>query len=327
MSCLLPMKLNQLLLAAIALTASRLAFAAMGFAGTWGPYTPADLTFSAADISSTKSNCVIFSNGKDKKRRDYQVTASQDTTGVFELGNGSGDNLRIRLYYSDDNNATEIEMTDGVELGTAFTGNTTAQCGGGGAVNAHLRVEVLLSDYAVNSVPAGNYSGTVTMTIRRGGQTQFTTVNLSINVSNLVRITDLDDYSFDVTGWSGGSLTSINAFCVFTNATGGTIDITATTNAYYHHNGNPARFGVRDTAPGGTTTRRYNVRIREVGGSWIGGNYTVGETNTLSTSGANLTCGNTGENMQMRVRFGAGQINSAVAGVYLGVLELIVSPN
>jgi len=99
-------------------------------------------------------------------------------------------------------------MSDGVELGTAFTGNATAQCSGA-AVNASLRVEVLLADYEVNSVPAGNYTGTVTIEMRRGGQTRTSTVNLSIDVSGLVRITDLDDFNFDMTGWTSGNLTKI----------------------------------------------------------------------------------------------------------------------
>lgn len=184
------------------------ALAALGFDNVWGPYIPADLTFSASDVSSTKTDCVISSNDGDNARRDYFVTASQDATGNFELTNSSSDSLRIRLRYSDDNNPAAKAMSDGVELGTSFTGNTTARCSGA-AVNASLRVEVLLADYEVNSVSAGNYTGTVTITMRRGGQTRTSTVNLSIDVSGLVRITDLDDFNFDMTGWTSGNLTKI----------------------------------------------------------------------------------------------------------------------
>lgn len=303
------------------------AHAALGFQGMWGPYTSADLTFSAVDISSRKSNCVIASNFADTAGRNYRVTAQQDAAGDFEVTNGSGDALKIRIHYSDDSNPAEQEMSDGLELATDYSGNTTAQCASGAGVKGHLKVEVLLADYEAGSVPAGTYTGTVTVTSRVWIFTQSTTVNISIDVVNLVRITDLDNYGFDAAGWVGGNLTLINPFCVFTNSMSGTIDITATTNATYYHNGNPLRFGVLDTAPAGTLTRRYNVRIRAVGGSWVGGNYDVGETNNLTTSGANLSCSNTGENIEMRIRFSAGQITNAKGGTYLGVLELIVAPS
>ncbi len=304
---------------------SATANAAIGFQGTWGPFGASELIFAATNIAARKSNCVIGSNFGDNRSANYRISASQnnDDTDGFVVTHGSGDSLRVRLWYSDDDSPTEQELADGSELSTDFTGNTSRDCRDGTGVNAHLKVALLNADYESNSVPAGVYTGTVTMTERIWFFTARTTVSISVTVQGLVRITGLDNHLFNAGTWNGGDMIQTSAFCAFTNATSGNVQLTASTSSVYYHDGDSRYFGVLNEA--GTATRRYNVQIREAGGAWTG-DLEPGDSRTLGGGGANLTCGG-GENMELQIRFDSGEIAGAEGGTYRGLLQLMLAPD
>lgn len=305
-------------------------YAAEGLSPAMNDFT---LDFEAADVFIQNSTCVIFSNGGDSQTIDYEVTISEvgAPAAGFAATNATYPSYALPVYLTwrdDDYPTTPLwSVTDGTAEGVLRTGNTTSGCASTPNLS-YLVVEYRSSDYLLSYAPAGLYSTTIDILYtedKNGNPATFTdTVVLNVDINELTSVSNLSDVVLEYPpDWQAGDNIDVEEdFCVYTNDVGGDVYITASSTTIHNDASN---FGLDN---GSGLTRRYNVALRETGGSYatLGGNMDNGATiGPLNTQGSNIDCTNIGDNAQVRIRVPSGQAENAQEGTYSGTLEFLVT--
>lgn len=113
-------------------------------------------TFAGVDASGTSAACIYRNSATT-----YQITASGNgTANAFTLTDGTGV-VGYSVTYADAA-ATPVSMSSGIALTGQDGADTDVDCAGTGN-NAQIAVTVAAADAA--ALPAGNYSGTLTLVV------------------------------------------------------------------------------------------------------------------------------------------------------------------
>jgi len=163
-----------------------------------------------------------------------------------------------------------------------------------------------------------NYSISFAATDGTLGATSTGDTGITLGVSNLVRITGMNDLSFGT--YSGvADFKKDDDVCIWTNQAGGNYKVTP--------KGDGASFAFTVTRGAGSPLA-YTVKWNNTTG--VSGNTSL-TANTLSGafSGASTTsstCGG-GVNANLQVIFDEATLLSSVPGTYTGVITLVISPS
>jgi len=118
------------------------------------------VNFSGVDASMNQDICVYSSTFPEK----YQITASgSGTGGSFTLASGSDTLVYQVQWNSSPGQASGTPLSAGVPLAGQSSSASQKTCNSGPATSASLIVTIPFS--AVDAATAGNYSGTLSLTV------------------------------------------------------------------------------------------------------------------------------------------------------------------
>ncbi|MEM9604284.1 MAG: hypothetical protein AAGA11_15560 [Pseudomonadota bacterium] len=116
-------------------------------------------TAGGGDQNADGQACVYSSTGS------YSIQAtSTNGTGVFEMTDGSNNALAYTLSWIDDQSgAAAVPLNSGQVNTTTMAGSSSTSCADLSGVNARFAVSI--TEAALDAVPAGSYSDTLTLTV------------------------------------------------------------------------------------------------------------------------------------------------------------------
>ncbi|TNF65515.1 MAG: hypothetical protein EP298_12390 [Gammaproteobacteria bacterium] len=157
------------------------------------------------------------------------------------------------------------------------------------------------------------------------GATSTGTVDISINVGEIARISNLSD--FNLGNWVAGTVTDQQNVCIYTNESLGQYTVTASS-----LNSQGGNFSLYD---GGSNYLEYRVYWEDQAGGSVGTStaswFGAGSSGTTSGAQSNAnttsdTCGGI-DNATLLVRVLNADLTAAVDGAYSDTLTLIIAPN
>lgn len=164
-----------------------------------------------------------------------------------------------------------------------------------------------------------SFSVTFGATQGSAGPTSVGTVDITLTLADVVRISGLDDIIFPSYGGTG-NLLDFDDLCIYSNTAGGAYNVTAV------GSGGGGAFTVSD----GVNTVPYNAGWNDVAGTYTGialltsGVVLTGQTGADTTStdcsgGSNLTA-------RLGIQFLEADLQAAVVSAYSGTLTLTIAP-
>ena len=282
---------------------------------------------SSSDIEGSDTYCALSCSNSCRfnRARVYDVAAytsgPTDGAGNFYLSHDSSSaTLPVTFEWTNPSQGT-FEVKN---YNSTFTtvppypyAPGATNCGQANSQNT-ITIRVKAADLA--SARAGTYSETFSIDMCRL-QNGFTAecaspVAFSVNLPELIQLTQMKDFDFDEWGGAGDLETTQN-FCVFRNGSGG-FSLQATGE---HNSG--GRFHLSNN----TETIPYDVSFRG-SGSWYSSTPGVSLSSAATNFKGNSTrdCGG-GTSHSMRVTVDENELKGAVAGTYTDTITLLVQPD